>query len=191
MVCLNARLRSERARKREALLLKTEQALEAIARSARPLAKRIARKVGGSQSLEDGQAFWIHITEGGSAWRRRLRLKRSGWNLCDSNQCEGHRGVRQFALTRVFVVERAFRSKVKNVRPIYVYSADHGRMCFCACCLRGMAHATEAGAAIILTTRSRLKIGARRRSRKLRFPNQVGPETNSGRSYGAQFCDVA
>lgn len=35
MVCLNERLRSERSRKRKALLLKTEQALESIARSVR------------------------------------------------------------------------------------------------------------------------------------------------------------
>ena len=139
MVCLNARLRSERARKREALLLKTEQALEAIARSARLgniVGKTtIARKVGAEVNRwKMAKHFEIHITE------KRLRWKRLEEKIAAEASLDGIYAIRTSvkdigahaavcAYKSLCRVERAFRStkSVLNVRPIYVYSAGHAK----------------------------------------------------------------
>ena len=73
MVCLNERLRSERRRKREALLSKTEQVPESIARSVRygktVSTTRIARRVGAEVNRwKMAKHFQIDISERHLTW---------------------------------------------------------------------------------------------------------------------------
>ena len=84
LVCLNPRLREERARKREALLRATEQALEEIDRAARRQGSRlrgrekIARRAGrdaGKRKVE--KHFDITVSEGGISWSGRRRASRA------------------------------------------------------------------------------------------------------------------
>ena len=78
LVCLNPRLREERARKREALLRATEQALGEIDRAARRRGSRlrgrekIARRVGrdaGKRKVE--KHFDITVSDSGISWSRK------------------------------------------------------------------------------------------------------------------------
>ena len=76
MVCLNPRLRRERARKREALLRATEEALHRIAASVRPGRlkgrKAIDRRVGRDVNRRKaGRRLEVDVTEDAITWRRR------------------------------------------------------------------------------------------------------------------------
>ena len=137
MVCLNARLQGERARKRAALLSKTEASLEAIAASVRRGSfsgqTNIARKVGAEVNRwKMAKHFEIHITEQGLRWERLDEQIAAEASLdgiyairTSVKDIGAHAAVAAYkSLSRV---ERAFRStkSVLNVRPIYVYSADH------------------------------------------------------------------
>lgn len=139
MVCLNERLRSQRARNRQALLSKTEQALETIARSVRygktVGRAEIARRVGAQVNRwKVAKHFEIHIADRQLSWKR-LEEKIAAEASLDGvyairtslGEIDGHQAVAAYkSLSRV---ERAFRSakSLLNVRPIYVYSADHVR----------------------------------------------------------------
>ena len=97
LVCLNSRLRSERARKREALLQATEAALEQIARAVRgpgrqAINRRVGREVGPKQVAKH---FLVEVGEDWIRWSRRA--------------------------------ERIAAEVHLEVRPASVYNADHVR----------------------------------------------------------------
>ena len=139
MVCLNERLMSERSRKREVLLSKSEQALEGIARSVRygktVGTTRIARRVGAEVNRwKMAKLFEIDIGERHLTWARlnekiaaEAKLDGSYAIRTNLDEIESHQTVA--AYKSLSQVEWAFRlaKSVLNVRPIYVYSAEHVR----------------------------------------------------------------
>ena len=149
LVCLNVRLREERARKREALLNQTEQVLEKIADSVRRGTLggqvRIARRVGAEVNRwKVARHFEIEVTDSSLGW---LRLDEK---IQAEAQLDGVYAVRTSvpdltpdeavaAYKSLARVERAFRTAKSQleVRPIYVYSAERVRahvfLCMLAC----------------------------------------------------------
>ena len=137
LVCLNTRLREERSRKRQALLHKTEQELEKIADAVRRGTLKgqvsIAKRVGGEiNRWKVAKHFELDITDHHFSWRR-LEDK-----IHTEAQLDGVYAVRTSvadlvpqeavaAYKSLAQVERAFRSAKSQlqVRPVYVYSADH------------------------------------------------------------------
>ncbi len=144
MVCLNPRLREERARKREALLQATEAGLAEIARIIRqPHSKlrgqdRINRRVGREANRKKVEKhFQITVSDNKLTWTRD-----AAWIAAEA-QLDGIYIVRTslpadamssdeavHAYKSLARTERAFRS-VKStqlkVRPVFVYTADHVR----------------------------------------------------------------
>ncbi len=144
MVCLNPRLREERRRKREALLKATEAALEEIARIVgQPRSKlrgrdRINRRVGREANRRKVEKhFQITVTDDKLEWARD-EGKITAEALLDgiyivrtslpADAISPDEAV--LAYKSLSKVERAFRFMKQSrlqVRPIYVYSADHVR----------------------------------------------------------------
>ena len=144
MVCLNPRLRKERARKREALLQATEADLAEILRIIRqPHSKlrgrdRINRRVGREVNRKKVEKhFRITVSDDNLTWTRDAA------SIAAEAQLDGIYIVRTslpaeeissdeavLAYKSLARVERAFRS-VKStqlkVRPVFVYSADQVR----------------------------------------------------------------
>ena len=154
LVCLNPRLREERARKREDLLLVTEAILEEIARVVRqPQSKlrgrdRINRRVGREANRRKVEKhFQISVSDDNLTWAR------NGDSIAAEAPPDGIYIVRTslpaetilahdavFAYKSFAQFERAFQN-CKSTRPeappVYVYSADHVRahvlLCALAC----------------------------------------------------------
>ncbi len=144
LVCLNPRLRAERARKREALLQATEAALETIAKAVRgpgkqlrgreAINRRVGRDVGRTKVAKH---FEIEV---GADW---IRWSRRGERIAAEAQLDGVYIIRTSleadrlgadetveAYKSLAQVERAFRSLKTGqleVRPVYVYNEDHVR----------------------------------------------------------------
>ena len=139
MLCLNRRLRKERARKREELLDQTEQALQKIAgsvdRGNTTGAGYIGRRVGSEAARwKMLKHFQLDIDD------RRLRWQRLEEQIREEARLDGIYAIRTSlpdippdravqAYKSLSRVERAFRSarSILNIRPMYVYTADHVR----------------------------------------------------------------
>ncbi len=143
LVCLNPRLRVERARKREELLRATEHSLEGIAAQVRrgrePLRGRdaINRRLGRELNRKKvGKHFEIAVTD------EQLRWSRQQERIAAEAQLDGIYIVRTSlaaedlgaeaavaAYKSLAGVERAFRTSKDHlrVRPLHVYSEDHVR----------------------------------------------------------------
>jgi hypothetical protein len=143
LVCLNPRLRAERARKREDLLQATEQILEGIAAAVRrkrqPLRGRdaINRRLGRELNRKKvGKHFEITVSAKALSWSRKQE------QIAAEAQLDGiyivRTSLQQQALGAEAVVaaykslagvERAFRTSKEHlrVRPLHVYSEDHVR----------------------------------------------------------------
>ena len=152
IVCRNARLAEERARKREALLQATEALLAPIvaatAREKRPLKgqAKIALRVGKViAKYKMAKHFELDITETSFAWRRKadaiaaeaaldgLYIVRTS---VPTTELDAEQTVR--AYKGLSVVERAFRSLKTvdlKVRPIYHYAAPRVRAHVLLCML--------------------------------------------------------
>ena len=154
LVCFNPRLREERARKREALLSATEAILEEIARIVRqPKSKlrgheRINRRVGREANRRKVEKhFEITVVDDNLTWVRDPAKIAAEAQLdgiyvvrtsLGADAINAHEAVEAYkSLSRV---ERAFRNLKMarlEVRPVYVYSADHVRahvfLCALAC----------------------------------------------------------
>lgn len=139
VLCLNPRLRRERSRKRQDLLTQTEQALQQIAESvdkgkavgAGHIGKRVGAEAKRWKVLKH---FDIRIGERQLAWQRLDR------QIEDEARLDGVYAIRTglaqmpsdkavLAYKSLSRVERAFRStkSILNIRPMYVYTADHVR----------------------------------------------------------------
>ncbi len=143
MVCLNPRLREERARKREELLQATEETLAGIAAAAargRPgpanrdrTMKALGRKAN-RRRVE--KHFEITVTDGAITWSRRQERIDAEARLdgiyvvrtsLDSEAVGPEAAVE--ACKSLAGVERAFRNAKGDlrIRPVHVYSADRVR----------------------------------------------------------------
>ena len=154
LVCLNPRLREERARKREDLLRATEAILEEIARVVRqPQFKlrgrdRINRRVGREANRRKVEKhFQISVSDDNLTWARDTD------KIAAEAQLDGIYIVRTslpaeaisvhdavYAYKSLAQIERAFRNcKISRleIRPDYVYSTEHVRahvfLCALAC----------------------------------------------------------
>ena len=143
LVCLNPRLRAERARKREELLQATERILEGLAAQVRrgrePLRGRdaINRRLGRELNRKKvGKHFQITVSDGHLSWSRRAE------RIAAEQQLDGIYVVRTSlaeeelgpaaaveAYKSLAGVERAFRTSKDHlrVRPLHVYSEDDVR----------------------------------------------------------------
>ncbi len=142
MVCLNPRLREERARKREDLLRATEETLETIAaavRSGRLKGRQaINRRVGRDANRRKVEKhFEITVTDDAITWSRRQE------RIAAEGRLDGVYVIRTnlkpeaigpeaavVAYKSLAQVERAFRvlkASRLEIRPVYVYSEDHVR----------------------------------------------------------------
>lgn len=152
ILCLNKRLRIERARKREELLWQTEQALQRIAdavdKGSMAGAGRIGKRVGAEATLwKMPRHFELDIEP------RRLRWQWLEQNIRAEASLDGVHAVRTslpdiaahqavHACKSLSRIEQAFRSArpVLNIRPVHVYTADHVRghvfLCMLACYLQ-------------------------------------------------------
>ena len=147
LVCLNPRLRRERARKREELLSATEEILETIAsavcspnarlRGRAAINRRVSRDV--SRKKVD-KHFLIEVTDEDIRWSRRqekidaeaqldgIYIIRTSLEVSDIGAAEAVEAVE--AYKSLSQVERAFRSLQTAqlaLRPVFVYSEDHVR----------------------------------------------------------------
>ena len=144
MVCLNPRLRAERGRKREDLLRATERRLEGIAESVRrgrPGLRgrdRINRRLGRDlDRFKVGKHFDVEVADDGIAWRRNegrvaAEAALDGVYAVRTSLGPDEIGADEAveAYKCLSKVERAFRSMKTvslEVRPVYVYTADHVR----------------------------------------------------------------
>ncbi len=142
MVCLNPRLREERARKREDLLQATEETLETIAASVRAgrLKGReaINRRVGRDANRRKVEKhFEITVTDDAITWSRRQE------RIAAEARLDGVYVIRTsldpeaigpeaavVAYKSLAQVERAFRilkASRLEIRPVHVWSEDHVR----------------------------------------------------------------
>ena len=142
LVCLNPRLRAERARKREDLLQATEAALERIRRAVRAKRLRgraaINRRVGRDVARKKvAKHFEIHVGKQSLRWSRNeagiaAEAQLDGIYIIRTSLDEQQLGAEQTveAYKSLARVERAFRSlktSQLHLRPVYVYSEDHVR----------------------------------------------------------------
>ena len=141
LVCLNPRLREERARKREALLRATENLLGDIATAVENRRLRgkdaINRRVGRDANRKKVEKhFLIHVTDDQLTWTRRQDRIAAEAQLdgiyvvrtsLDAEAIDSHAAVE--AYKDLANVERAFRSikSLLAVRPVFVYTSDHVR----------------------------------------------------------------
>ena len=143
LVCLNPRLRAERARKREELLQATERILEGIAaqlrRGREPLRGRdaIHRRLGRELNRKKvGKHFEIVVGDGELGWSRKperiaAEAQLDGIYIVRTSLEEEALGAEAAvqAYKSLAGVERAFRTSKDHlrIRPIHVYSEDHVR----------------------------------------------------------------
>ncbi len=144
LVCLNPRLRHERARKHEDLLSATERILETIARAVRSPHPRlrgqeaINRRVGCAVSRKKvDKHFAIEVTDDEIRWSRKqdkinAEAQLDGIYVIRTSLQNSALGAPEAveAYKSLAHVERAFRSlKTAQLagRPIFVYSEDHVR----------------------------------------------------------------
>ena len=144
VVCLNPRLREQRARKREELLVSTERILEEIAKAVRSpnsalrgrdkINRRVGRE-GNRRKVE--KHFDITVTDDGIVWSRNQKkieaeARLDGIYIIRTSVSASALGAWQAvsAYKALCRVERAFRS-IKStsleIRPVYVYSENHVR----------------------------------------------------------------
>ncbi|MCY4458787.1 MAG: transposase [Albidovulum sp.] len=141
MVCLNPRLRLERARKRADLLQATEEALARIARSVRSgrlkgresIDRRVGRDI---DRRKVGKHIEVDVTDDGISWRRRqdridAEARLDGVYVIRTSLDSASMGAAEAveAYNSLASVERAFRNAKSDlrIRPVYVYSPDHVR----------------------------------------------------------------
>ena len=154
MVCLNPRLRLERARKREELLKATEEALEAIAAAAarrkpgpanRDRTIKALGREANRRKME--KHFDIAVHDAGMDWARNVERIEAEARLdgiyvvrtsLDSASLGPEAAVED--CKSLASVERAFltmKASRLRVRPVHVYSEDHVRahvfLCMLAC----------------------------------------------------------
>ncbi len=143
LVCLNPRLRAERARKREELLQATERILEGIAAQVRrgrgPLRGRdaIQRRLGRELHRKKmGKHFEITVGDRELGWSRKperiaAEAQLDGIYIVRTSLEEEALGAEAAveAYKSLAGVERAFRTSKQHlrIRPIHVYSEDHVR----------------------------------------------------------------
>lgn len=144
LVCLNPRLREERARKREALLEATEAILETIAQGLRrpgaPHRGRdwIHRRVGREANRRKVEKhFHITVTNDALRWSRNrdniaAEARLDGLYVIrtslDANTMGPHEAVEAYkSLSRVEQAFRSLKTTRLEVRPVYVYNADRVR----------------------------------------------------------------
>ena len=152
LVCLNPRLRQQRARKREALLEATEAILETIAQSLRrPGAPRrgsdwIHRRVGREANRRKVEKhFHITVTDQALTWSRNQQsiaaeARLDGLYVIRTSLDAAMMGPGEIveAYKSLSRVEQAFRSLKTTrleVRPVYVYNADRVRAHLFLCML--------------------------------------------------------
>lgn len=154
LVCLNPRLRRERARKREDLLVATEAILEEIARIVRRPGSRlrgrdrINRRVGREANRRKVEKhFDIVVHDDDLVWSRNeekiaAEARLDGIYIVRTNLDRDAIGPQEAvaAYKSLSRVERAFRTLKTarlDVRPVYVYSPDRVRahvfLCTLAC----------------------------------------------------------
>ena len=142
MVCLNPRLKEERRRKREDLLLATESILEGIGRLVSNGSLRGAEKINTRVGREADRKkmekhFEIVVTDADISWKRKEKriaaeAALDGIYIVRTSLGDSDIGAEEAvsAYKSLCTVERAFRS-IKTtslrVRPIYVYSENHVR----------------------------------------------------------------
>ena len=141
MVCMNPRLRQERARKRADLLQATEEALARIARSVRSgqlkgresIDRRVGRDI---NRRKVGKHIEVDVTDNGISWRRRqdridAEARLDGVYVIRTSLDSASMGAVEAveAYKSLAGVERAFRNAKSDlrIRPVYVYSPDHVR----------------------------------------------------------------
>ncbi len=141
MVCLNPRLRLERARKRADLLQATEEALARIARSVRSgrlkgresIDRRVGRDI---NRRKVGKHIEVDAADDGISWRRRRdridsEARLDGVYVIRTSPDSSSMGaaVAVDAYKSLAGVERAFRNAKSDlrIRPVHVYSPDHVR----------------------------------------------------------------
>ena len=144
LVCLNPRLRQDRARKREELLRATEEILQTIASAVRSPNARlrgreaINRRVGRDVSRKKvDKHFRIEVTDDDIRWSRRqeqidtetqldgIYIIRTSLEASDIGAAEAVEAYKSLSQ-----VERAFRSLKTTqlaLRPVFAYSEDHVR----------------------------------------------------------------
>ena len=139
LVCLNPRLREERRRKREELLVATEETLERIAASvrAKTLSGKadIGRRVGREANRRKVEKhFEITIDDTSMSWVRRhekiaAEARFDGVCVIRTSLEDIEPDAAVAAYKSLSAVERAFRTAKSHlkVRPVYVYSEDHVR----------------------------------------------------------------
>ena len=154
IVCLNPRLRDERARKREDLLRATEAILEEIARVVRRPGSRlrgrdrIHHRVGREANRHKVEKhFTITVTDDDLTWTRHdagiaAEAQLDGIYIVRTSLPAGAIAADEAvdAYKALARIERAFRhlkTTRLEVRPVYVYTADHVRahvfLCALAC----------------------------------------------------------
>ncbi len=141
MVCMNPRLRQERARKRADLLQATEEALARIARSVRSgrlkgresIERRVGRDI---NRRKVGKHIEVDVTDNAISWRRRseriaAEARLDGVCVIRTSLDSASMGAAEAveAYKSLAGVERAFRNARSDlrIRPVYVYSPDHVR----------------------------------------------------------------
>ena len=152
LVCLNPRLREQRARKREALLEATEEILETIAQGlGRPGAPHrgrdwINRRVGREANRRKVEKhFQITVTDDALTWSRNqekiaaearldglyvIRTSLDAATMGPGEVVEAYK-----SLSRVEQAFRLLKTTRLQVRPVYVYNADRVRAHLFLCML--------------------------------------------------------
>ena len=151
LVCLNPRLRDERARKREDLLQATEAILAEIARVVRRPGSqlrgrdRINRRVGRDANRRKVEKhFTITVTDDDLTWARdaakiAAEARLDGIYVVRTSLAAEAIGAAEAveaykSLARVEQAFRAIKTARLKVRPVYVYNAGRVRAtCSCAC----------------------------------------------------------
>ena len=144
MVCLNPRLREERARKREALLRATETILEKIVllvrrpRSRLRGRERIAHRIGREANRRKVEKhFDITVTDDDLSWsRNEVRIAEEARldgiyvvrTSLDATAIASHEAVEAYkSLSHVEQAFRAIKTSRLEIRPVYVYNAERVR----------------------------------------------------------------
>ena len=147
LVCLNPRLREQRARKREALLEATEEILETIAQGLRHRGRDwINRRVGREANRRKVEKhFQITVTDEALRWSRNqekiaaearldglyvIRTSLDAATMGPGEVVEAYK-----SLSRVEQAFRLLKTTRLQVRPVYVYNADRVRAHLFLCML--------------------------------------------------------
>ena len=142
-MCFNPRRKEDRRRNREQLFSATEKELKRIGAEVRRKGTRLQGKANIAQRVEQGigkykmrKHFRIHIEERELTWQRREDTVEAESRLdgiyvirtsLDSSTLDASQAVESYK--NLSQVERAFLNMKSGleVRPIYVYDADHVR----------------------------------------------------------------